>query len=93
MVLHFGVVDREHRTSSKIGLAQSKWQQCVLNIERKSAGKNPKKVGTFIDRLKKAAHYERTKTLRVQQRTGRSRNKKKRQSLLRALTDCMRGLL
>ena len=54
---------------------------CVEH-KRKSARKNPKKVGTFIDRLKKAAHYERTKTLRVQQRTGRSRNKKKTTKLV-----------
>ena len=58
-------VDREHRTSSKTGLAQSKWQQCVLDIGRKSAGKNQKKVDMFIDRLKKAARSERTKTLRT----------------------------
>ena len=64
-------VDREHRTSSKTGLAQSKWQQCVLDIGRKSAGKNQKKklICLSTDWRKRLALKERKHYVRVQQQT------------------------
>ena len=64
-------VDREHRTSSKTGLAQRKWQQCVLDIERKSAGKNPKTslVCLSTDWRKRLALKERKHYVWVQQQT------------------------